>query len=118
MGRVPGETPEDSLLDFTASPAPGWTRGIPLKVLFLTPQLPWPLDQGARIRNYHLLRAVAAEHTVDLLSLDAAPSPPALSQGERGPDVLPWGENGILLPSPPGRGVGGEGTFACWRALT
>ena len=25
-----------------------------MKVLFLTPQLPWPLDQGARIRNYHL----------------------------------------------------------------
>jgi sugar transferase (PEP-CTERM/EpsH1 system associated) len=42
-----------------------------VKVLFLTPQLPWPLDQGARIRNYHLLRAMAAEHTVDLLSLDA-----------------------------------------------
>src|SRR5216684_4013824 len=50
-------------------------RGVPLKVLFLTPQLPWPLDQGARIRNYHLLRAVAAEHTVDLLSLDAGAAP-------------------------------------------
>jgi glycosyltransferase involved in cell wall biosynthesis len=115
MGRVPGETPEDSLLDFTASPAPGWTRGIPLKVLFLTPQLPWPLDQGARIRNYHLLRAVAAEHTVDLLSLDAAPSPPALSQGERGPVALPahpWQGAGAgcdpVLPHPLGVG-GGEG---------
>jgi sugar transferase (PEP-CTERM/EpsH1 system associated) len=42
-----------------------------MKVLFITPQLPWPLDQGARIRNYYLLRALASQHTVDLLSLDA-----------------------------------------------
>jgi sugar transferase (PEP-CTERM/EpsH1 system associated) len=49
-----------------------------MKVLWLTPQLPWPLDQGARIRNYYLLRAVAARHTIDLLSLDpdAAAAPP------------------------------------------
>src|SRR5581483_8286104 len=37
------------------------------------------------------------------LPLRAAPSPPALSQGERGLDGL---------PSPPGRGVGGEGNGA------
>ncbi len=48
-----------------------------MKVLFLAPQLPWPLDQGARIRNYHLLRAVAAVGTVDLLALDASGEPPA-----------------------------------------
>ena len=41
-----------------------------MKVLYLAPQLPWPLDQGARIRNYYLLRALAAEHSVDLLCLD------------------------------------------------
>jgi polysaccharide biosynthesis protein PslH len=50
-----------------------------MKVLFLTPQLPWPLDQGARIRNYHLLRAVAAEHRVDLLSLDGGTPLPLAS---------------------------------------
>ncbi len=47
-----------------------------MRVLFLTPQLPWPLDQGARIRNYYLLRAVAAVHTVDLLSLDPVATGP------------------------------------------
>jgi sugar transferase (PEP-CTERM/EpsH1 system associated) len=50
-----------------------------MKVLWLTPQLPWPLDQGARIRNYYLLRAVAARHTIDLLSLD--PEAPSASLG-------------------------------------
>ncbi len=52
-----------------------------MKVLYLAPQLPWPLDQGARIRNYHLLRALAAEHIVDLLCLDQAPA----GDGDLGP---------------------------------
>ncbi len=106
-----------------------------MKVLFITPQLPWPLDQGARIRNYHLLRAVAAAHTVDLLSLKARrpPSSAALAGGERslgplsragdGDDGLPRlesgvrGEDGVPAPitelcrrvetfRPPARGVG------------
>jgi glycosyltransferase involved in cell wall biosynthesis len=59
-----------------------------MKVLYLAPQLPWPLDQGARIRNYYLLRALAAEHTVDLVCLDsdeAAPvDPNARLAGEAG----------------------------------
>ncbi|HLI25997.1 MAG TPA: glycosyltransferase [Chloroflexota bacterium] len=62
-----------------------------MKVLWLTPQLPWPLDQGARIRNYHLLRAVAARHCVDLLSLDAA-SPPLstpAARAESAADAIP-----------------------------
>src|SRR3954468_18128248 len=46
-----------------------------MRVLYLAPQLPWPLDQGARIRNYYLLRALAAEHTVDLLCLDSGGAP-------------------------------------------
>jgi len=74
-----------------------------LKVLFLASQLPWPLDQGARIRNYHLLRAVAAQHTVDLLCLDAgAPAPPPpLPLGEgRGED------RSLPLPLGEGRGEG------------
>jgi len=69
-----------------------------LKVLFLTPQLPWPLDQGARIRNYHLLRAVAAEHTVDLLSLDVAPLPCDAEYFERH-SALPEGGGGGIVGS-------------------
>jgi glycosyltransferase involved in cell wall biosynthesis len=59
-----------------------------MRVLYLAPQLPWPLDQGARIRNYYLLRALAAEHTVDLLCLDsggaAAVDVAATPSGEEG----------------------------------
>lgn len=46
-----------------------------MKILVLTPQLPYPPRQGTTIRNYHLLRHLAAAHTVDLLSF--------LAPGER-----------------------------------
>lgn len=39
-----------------------------MKILFLTPQLPYPPRQGTQIRNYHLIRAAGAVHEVDLLS--------------------------------------------------
>lgn len=39
-----------------------------MRALFLTPQLPSPPRQGTQIRNYHLIRAAAAAHQVDLLS--------------------------------------------------
>ncbi|RPJ25372.1 MAG: glycosyl transferase family 1, partial [Planctomycetaceae bacterium] len=39
-----------------------------MKILFLTPQLPYPPRQGTQIRNYHLLKAAAITHQVDLLS--------------------------------------------------
>lgn len=39
-----------------------------MKLLFLTPQLPYPPHQGTTIRNYHLLHALAQHHQIDLLS--------------------------------------------------
>jgi polysaccharide biosynthesis protein PslH len=57
-----------------------------MKVLYLAPQLPWPLDQGAVIRNYFLLRALAAEHTVDLLCLDGSRSAPPAGAAPRADD--------------------------------
>ncbi|HEX9015432.1 MAG TPA: glycosyltransferase, partial [Chloroflexota bacterium] len=39
-----------------------------MRILFLTPQLPHPPRQGTQIRNYHLLKAAATAHEVDLLS--------------------------------------------------
>ncbi len=39
-----------------------------MKILFLTPQLPYPPRQGTQIRNFHLLKAAASAHRVDLLS--------------------------------------------------
>lgn len=39
-----------------------------MKILFLTPQLPYPPHQGTTIRNYNLIRHLAARHTIDLLT--------------------------------------------------
>ena len=40
----------------------------PKRVLFLTPQLPYPPEQGTALRNYNLIAQVARSHTVGLLS--------------------------------------------------
>ena len=39
-----------------------------MKILFLTPQSPFPPRQGAALRNYHLLRHCSSKHDVHLLS--------------------------------------------------
>jgi glycosyltransferase involved in cell wall biosynthesis len=39
-----------------------------MKILFLTPQLPYPPRQGTTIRNDGLIRHLAQRHTVDLLT--------------------------------------------------
>lgn len=39
-----------------------------MKILFLTPQLPYPPRQGTQIRNYYMLKEAAIVHQVDLLS--------------------------------------------------
>lgn len=40
-----------------------------MRVLFLTHRLPYAPNRGDRIRAYHLLRLLAQEHNVDLVSL-------------------------------------------------
>jgi polysaccharide biosynthesis protein PslH len=37
-----------------------------LRLLQIAPRLPWPLDTGAKLRNYHLARALAAHMNVTL----------------------------------------------------
>ena len=39
-----------------------------MKILLLTPQLPYPPRQGTTIRNYNLIRELAQHHTIDLLT--------------------------------------------------
>lgn len=39
-----------------------------LTILLLTPQLPYPLHQGTSLRNYHIIRGLAEQHTITLLS--------------------------------------------------
>jgi sugar transferase (PEP-CTERM/EpsH1 system associated) len=47
---------------------------VPKQILFLTPQLPYPPQQGTAIRNYNLVRQVARRHEVHLLSFADSPS--------------------------------------------
>ena len=49
----------------------------PRRILFLTPQLPYPPEQGAALRNYSLIRHVARRHDVSLLTFAAEPCPSA-----------------------------------------
>ena len=46
------------------------------RILFLTPQLPYPPQQGTAIRNYNLIAQVARQHQVHLLSFADAQSTP------------------------------------------
>jgi polysaccharide biosynthesis protein PslH len=39
-----------------------------VKVLFLTPRVPYPLDAGTSLRNFRLLQSAAGQHEVHLLS--------------------------------------------------
>lgn len=72
-----------------------------MKVLFLTPQLPYPLDQGTKLRNYHLIR-IAAEggHDVDLVTF--TPDGPRFGQESTiGPPPLErWCRRIVHLPAP------------------
>ncbi|MFZ1752209.1 MAG: glycosyltransferase [Caldilineaceae bacterium] len=43
-----------------------------MKILFLTPQLPYPPRQGTTIRNYNLIRLLAQEHQIHLFTFLAS----------------------------------------------
>lgn len=44
-----------------------------MKILFLSRWFPYPPDNGAKIRIYHLLEALSTAHTVDLISFCSEP---------------------------------------------
>ena len=51
-----------------------------LKVLFLTPTVPWPADSGGRLRTSHLIRCAGREAEITLYSVsppDGCAPPPA-----------------------------------------
>ena len=51
-------------------------RGSMVRVLFLTQFLPYPLDAGAKMRAYYVLRYLARSHRVTLVSFVRADDPP------------------------------------------
>jgi polysaccharide biosynthesis protein PslH len=42
--------------------------GAPLRVLHFVPRVPWPLNTGAKLRNYHLAREIAQRASITLLA--------------------------------------------------
>ncbi len=48
-----------------------------MKILFLTPQVPYPPQQGTALRNWGLIAGLAARHQVSLLTFAAQPFQPA-----------------------------------------
>lgn len=69
-----------------------------MRVLYLSPWFPHPLDTGFRIRVYHLLRALAERHRVTLLTLD--PQGWASAQVDA---IAPLCERATVVPRDPFR---------------
>ncbi|PYS85772.1 MAG: glycosyltransferase, partial [Acidobacteria bacterium] len=44
-----------------------------MRVLHFAPRVCWPLDTGAKLRNYHLARVLAQRARLTLLAFDGAP---------------------------------------------
>jgi glycosyltransferase involved in cell wall biosynthesis len=63
------------------------------RILFLTPQLPYPPEQGTAIRNYNLIAQVATRHDVALLSFSD------LGRDEVGP-LADWCHPLQRIPAP------------------
>jgi polysaccharide biosynthesis protein PslH len=55
-------------------------RYLPLNLLFLTPQLPFPPRQGTAIRNWGLIKHLAQRHAVSLLSFVEPDQPPPTAE--------------------------------------
>lgn len=51
-----------------------------MRILFLTPQLPYPPQKGTALRNWGLIKGLAPRHDVDLLSFRAPGQDAELSQ--------------------------------------
>jgi len=69
-----------------------------MRVLYLSPWFPYPLDTGSRTRVYYLLKSLAERHRVTLLSLDPQGWAPAQIEG-----VAPFCEQVIIIPRDPFR---------------
>ena len=56
-----------------------------MRILFLTPQLPYPPQKGTALRNWGLISGLAERHEVALLSFLAAPPMEGVKVGETAP---------------------------------
>jgi glycosyltransferase involved in cell wall biosynthesis len=82
-----------------------------VKLLFVTPQLPFPPDQGTKLRNGPLIRIAAeAGHEVHLLafgkrdaSVEPTTSDPSSDSCPEGAELDNWCRRVVVVPSPPAR---------------
>src|SRR6185369_1737564 len=51
-----------------AQPVPNSSIRFSMRLLQVAPRVPWPLDTGAKLRNYHLARALAAHLSITLVA--------------------------------------------------
>ena len=52
-----------------------------MRILFLTPQFPYPPHKGTTLRNFNLIAGLAPRHRLDLLSFaDSLPAASPLDQ--------------------------------------
>jgi glycosyltransferase involved in cell wall biosynthesis len=93
-----------------------------MRILFLTPQLPYPPHKGTTMRNYYLIANLAARHEIDLLTVvesedelrrstplttlcrrTGGVAVPKRSLARRAADTFfsPWPDMGLRLWSPP-----------------
>jgi len=60
---------------------PNLTKNVThLRLLQLAPRVPWPLDTGAKLRNYHLARALAESMSVTLTAFGEDPANDRLNE--------------------------------------
>lgn len=69
-----------------------------MRILYLAPWFPYPLDTGSRTRVYYLLKSLAERHSVTMLSLDPQGWAPAKIEG-----VAPFCEQAVIVPRDPFR---------------
>src|SRR5262245_1350518 len=69
-----------------------------MRLLFLTPQLPYPPDKGTRIRNFGLIKELATRHDLAVLSFGDPDDRAAIAALERHCRVL-----GVVPPPRRGR---------------
>jgi polysaccharide biosynthesis protein PslH len=51
-----------------------------MKIVLVSPEWPYPLNQGGRIRMFHMIKHLAATHTIHLVSVILEPLPPSYQQ--------------------------------------
>lgn len=65
-----------------------------MKILFLSRWFPWPTSNGSKLRIYNLLRGLAAQHEISLLSFIEQPTvdtqSPAICSLYHTAQVIPW----------------------------